>query len=235
MLDPTSSSHFIKPILWKSGRSDELFSPPRAGSIAFTLTAFHNATVYDLKGSIRAPREDLSRALLLTCVFTKMWWRFAHATPFTLDPWTLLGVLSSMFQGFEVKSGGELRASLEEAEGIPSTALLIIDLKTPRVVRKGATTPADTLKALSNMTVILLRAPALGNVTLSVFLEEGVKVKLNGVEVKEVALKDVSALKVALATALTMSAEPSIVDAGGEVVVRGRIAVDPKVLAGKRS
>jgi len=35
--------------------------------------------------------------------------------------------------------------------------------------------------------------------------------------------KDLSSLRVTLATALTMSAEPSTVDAGGEVVVRGRI------------
>jgi len=59
--------------------------------------------------------------------------------------------------------------------------------------------------------------------TLSVFPEEGVKVKLNGTEVKEVAFKDLGSLKVTLATALTVSAEPSTVDAGGEVVVKGRI------------
>jgi hypothetical protein len=33
---------------------DELFSPSRAGSTSFTLTAFHNATVYDFKGNVRA-------------------------------------------------------------------------------------------------------------------------------------------------------------------------------------
>jgi len=65
---------------------DELFSPPRAGSLSFSLTGFHNATLYDLKGNVKAPREDLSRALILTNMFTEMWWRYAHATQFTLDP-----------------------------------------------------------------------------------------------------------------------------------------------------
>lgn len=134
----------------------------------------------------------------------------------------------------EVKSGGELRVSLEEVKNvIPTTTLLKVDLKTPRIVKKSAVTPTETLKALSSMTVtlalplyfILISLPAPGNttLTLSVFPEEGVKVKLNNVEVKEVAFKDLGSLRVALATALTMSAEPSTADVGGEVVVRGRI------------
>jgi len=215
---------------------DELFSPPRAGSISFTLTGFYNATVYDFKGSVRAPREDLSRALVLTSMFTEMWWRYAHATRFTLDPWSLLGAFTVALQGVEVRSGGELRVSLEEVKNvIPATTLLKLDLKTPRIVKKGAVTPTETLKALSNMTAILslpLYAPAIlislpapGNttLTLSVFPEEGVKVKLNNVEVKEVTFKDLGSLRVTLATALTVMAEPSTVDAGGEVVVKGRI------------
>jgi hypothetical protein len=209
---------------------DELFSQPRAG-LSFALTAFHNATLYDLKGNVKAPREDLSKALVLTSIFTEMWWRCAHATRFTLDPWGLLLVLTSALQGFEIKSGGELRISLEEAKNvIPTTALLKLDLKTPRVVKKGAATPTDTLKALLNKTAelfffrpLVVEPPALGDVTLSVFPEEGVKVKLNGAEVKEVAFKDLSSLKVALATVLMVSAEPSTVEVGREVVVRGKI------------
>jgi hypothetical protein len=204
---------------------DELFSRPRAGPISFALTGFHNATVYDFKGSVRAPREDLSKALILTSIFTEMWWRYAHATRFTLNPWSLLGVLSSAFQGLELKSGGELHVSLEEMKNvIPTTTLYKVDLKTPRVVKKGAVTPAETLKVLSDMTaILLLRSPALDNVTLSVFPEEGVKVKLGGSEVKEVAFKDLGSLRVTFATALTLSAEPSAVEVGGEVVIRGKI------------
>jgi hypothetical protein len=215
---------------------DELFSPPRAGSLSFSLTAFHNATLYDFKGNVKAPREDLSRALILAYVFTDIFWRYAHATPFTLDPWRLLGVLSTALQGLEVKSGGELRVLLEEMKGvIPITTLFKVDLKTPRIVKRGATTPTDTLKALSNMTAmlalplyspaILLRLPSLGNATLilSVFPEEGVEVKLNGAEVKEVAFKDLGSLKVTLATALTVLAEPFTIEVGREVVVKGRI------------
>ena len=181
---------------------DELFSPPRpqprAGSVSFSITGFHNATVYDLKGSVRAPREDLSKALILTSIFTEMWWRYAHATRFTLNPWRLLGVLSSAFQGLELKSGGELHVSLEEMKNvIPTTTLYKIDLKTPRVVKKGAVPPAETLKVLSDMTaILLLRSPALDNVTLSVLPEEGVKVKLGGAEVKEVAFKDLGSLNI---------------------------------------
>jgi hypothetical protein len=214
---------------------DELFSPPRAGSISFALTGFFNATVYDFKGSVRAPREDLSKALVLTSTFAEMWWRYAHATRFMLDPWRLLGVFTIAFQGVEVRSGGELRVSLEEAKNvIPATTLFKLDLKTPRIVKRGATTPGETLKALSNMTValalpfyapsILLRLPSSNETpTLSIFPEEGVKVKLNGTEVKEVAFKDLSSLRVTLATALTVSAEPSTIEVGKEVVVRGRI------------
>jgi hypothetical protein len=204
---------------------DELFSPPRAGSISFSITGFYNATVYDFKGNVKASREDLSRALVLTSIFTEMWWRYAHATRFELDPWRLLGVLTSAFQGVEVKSSGELRISLEEMKDvIPTTTLFKVDLKTPRIVKKGATTPAETLKALSNMTAILfLRSPALDNVTLSVFPEEGVKVKLGGTEIKEVAFKDVSSLKATFATALTVSVEPSTVEVGREVEVKGKI------------
>jgi hypothetical protein len=176
---------------------DELFSQPRAG-LAFTLTGFYNATVYDFKGSVRAPREDLSKALLLTSMFTEMWWRYAHATRFELDPWSLLGVFTIALQDVEVKSGGELHVSLEEVKNvIPTTTLLKVDLKTPRVVKRGATTPAETLKALSNMTAILLPlSTALDNVVLSVFPEEGVSVKLGGSEVKEVAFKDLGSLNV---------------------------------------
>jgi hypothetical protein len=196
---------------------DELFSPPRAGSISFALTGFHNVTLYDLKGNVKAPREDLSRALMLTSVFADMWWRYAHATRFELDPWSLLGVFTTALQGIEVKSGGELRISLEEAKGV-------LDLKTPRVVKKGAVTLAETLKALSSMTAILLfRSPALNNVTLSIYPEEGVKVKLNNAEVREVAFKDLSSLRVTLATALTVTAEPSTIEVGKEVEVRGKI------------
>jgi hypothetical protein len=43
---------------------DELFLLPRAGSISFALAGFHNVTVYDFKGNVKAPREDLSRALI---------------------------------------------------------------------------------------------------------------------------------------------------------------------------
>jgi hypothetical protein len=177
---------------------DELFSPPRAGSISFTLTGFYNATVYDFKGSVRAPCEDLSKALLLTNIFTEMWWRYAHAARFELDPWNLLRVFTIALRDVEVKSGGELRVSLEEVKNvIPTTTLLKVDLKTPRVVKRGATTPAETLKALSNMTAILLPlSTALDNVVLSVFPEEGVSVKLGGSEVKEVALKDLGSLNV---------------------------------------
>jgi hypothetical protein len=168
-------------------------------------------------------------------MFTEMWWRYAHATRFTLDPWDLLKVLTVALQGVEVKSGGELHVSLEEVKNIiPTTTLFKLDLKTPRIVKRGATTPTETLKALSKMTAmlalplyapsILLRLPSFNATpTLSVFPEEGVKVKLNGTEVKEVAFKDLGSLRVTLATALTVSAEPSTVDAGGEVVVRGRI------------
>jgi hypothetical protein len=214
---------------------DELFSPPRAGSISFSITGFYNATVYDLKCSIKAPREDVSKALVLTSIFTEMWWRYAHATRFELDPWGLLGAFTIAFQGVEVRSGGELHISLEEVKNvIPTTTLFKLDLKTPRIVKKGATTPSETLKALSDMTValalpfyapsILLRLPSSNETpTLSVFPEEGVKVKLNGSEVKEVAFKDLGSLRITLATALTVSAEPSTVDAGGEVVVKGRI------------
>jgi len=161
-----------------------------------------------------------------------MFWRYAHATPFTTpDPWELFIVLSSMFQDFDLKSGGELHISLEEAKGvIPSTALLKVDLKTPRVVKRGAVTPADTLKALSNRTAALFAfyprvvvLPVSNNATLSVFPEEGVKVKLGGVEMREVAFKDVSSLRVTFTTALTMSAESSTVEVGREVVVRGKI------------
>ena len=214
---------------------DELFSQPRAGSITFALTGFFNATVYDFKGNIKAPREDLSRALVLTSMFTEMWWRYAHATRFELNPWDLLKIFTTALQGVEVKSGGELRVSLEEIKNvIPTTTLYKVDLKTPRIVKRSAATPVETLKALSNMAValalpfyapsILLRLPSSNETpTLSVFPEEGVKVKLNGTEVKEVAFKDLGSLKVTLATALTVSAEPSAIEVGKEVVVRGRI------------
>jgi hypothetical protein len=211
---------------------DELFSRPRAGPISFTLTGFHNATLYDLKCSVRASREDLSRALMLTSVFAEMWWRYAHATRFVMpEPWSLLGVFTVALQGIEVRSGGELRVSLEEAKGVvPTTTIFKLDLKTPRIVKKGATTPADTLKALLNKTIVLfgfsplIEWPlALGNAPLSVFPEEGVKVRLNGTEVKEVAFKDLGSLKVTLVTALTLFVEPSTIEVGKEVVVRGRI------------
>jgi hypothetical protein len=214
---------------------DELFSQPRAGSITFALTGFYNATVYDFKGNVKAPREDLSKALVLTSMFTEMWWRYAHATRFELDPWSLLKIFTTAFQGVEVKSGGELRVSLEEVKNvIPTTTLYKVDLKTPRIVKRSAATPTETLKALSNMTValalpfyapaILLRLPSSNETpTLSIFPEEGVKVKLNGTEVKEVAFKDLGSLRITLATALTVSAEPSAIEVGKEVVVRGRI------------
>jgi len=214
---------------------DELFSPPRAGPISFSITGLYNATVYDFKGNVKAPREDLSRALVLTSMFTEMWWRYAHATRFEVNPWSLLKVLTIALQGVEVRSGGELHASLEEVKNvIPTTTLFKVDLKTPRIVKRGATTPTETLKALSNMTAalalpfyapsILLRLPSSNTTpTLSVFPEEGVKVKLNGTEVKEVAFKDLSSLKVALATALTVTTEPSTIEVGKEVVVKGRI------------
>lgn len=214
---------------------DELFSPPRAGSISFALTGFFNMMVYEFEGNIRAPREDLSKALILTSMFTEMWWRYAHATRFELDPWSLLKVLTVALRDVEVKSSGELRVSLEEVKNvIPTTTLFKLDLKTPRIVKKGTVTPAETLKALSNMTVTLalpLYAPAIlislpssnATPTLSVFPEEGVKVKLNGAEVKEVAFKDLGSLRITLATALTVSAEPSAIEVGKEVVVRGRI------------
>jgi hypothetical protein len=203
---------------------DGLFSPPRAGSLSFSLTGFHNATLYDLKGNVKAPRENLSRALILTSMFTEMWWRYAHATRFELDPWRLLGVFTIVLQDVEVKSGGELHVSLEEMKGVIPTTLFKVDLKTPKIVKKGATTPAETLKALFNMTAILfLRSPVLDNTTLSVFPDEWVKVKLNGAEVKEVAFKDLGSLKVTLATALTVSVEPSTIEVGREVVVRGKI------------
>jgi hypothetical protein len=202
---------------------DELFSQPRAGSITFTLTGFYNATLYDFKGNIKAPREDLSKALVLTSIFTEMWWRYAHVTRFELDPWSFLKVFTNALRDVEVKSGGELHISVEEVKNvIPATTLFKLDLKTPRIVKKGATTPAETLKALSNMTAIL-PLPGLNNATLSIFPEEGVRVKLNNTEVKEVAFKDLGSLKVTLATALTLSAEPSTVEVGKEVVVKGRI------------
>jgi len=215
---------------------DELFSPPQAGSISFALTGFYNATVYDFKGNVKAPREDLSKALILTSVFTEMWWRYAHATRFELNPWSLLKIFTIALQGVEVKSGGELRVSLEEVKNvIPTTTLYKVDLKTPRIVKRSATTPAETLKALSNMTVALalpfyapvalLRLPSSTNatLTLSVFPQEGVKVKLNNTEVREVAFKDLGSLRVTLATALTLFVEPSTIEVGKEVVVRGRI------------
>ena len=121
---------------------DELFSPPQAGSISFTLTGFYNATVYDFKGNVRAPREDLSRALILTSIFTDIWWRYAHATRFELDPWELLGVFTIAFQGVEVRSGGELHVSVEEVKNvIPTTTLFKLDLKTPRIVKRGLRRP----------------------------------------------------------------------------------------------
>jgi hypothetical protein len=168
-------------------------------------------------------------------MFTEMWWRYAHATLFTLDPWRLLGVFTIALRDVEVKSGGELHISLEEMKNVIPTTLFKVDLKTPRMVKRGATTPTDTLKALSSMTAmlalplyspaILLRLPSLGNATLilSVFPEEGVEVKLNGAEVKEVAFKDLGSLKVTLATALTVLVEPSTIEVGREVVVKGRI------------
>ena len=47
--------------------------------------------------------------------------------------------------------------------------------------------------------------------------------KLNGTEVKEVAFKDLGSLRVTLATALTVLAEPFTIEVGREVVVKGRI------------
>jgi hypothetical protein len=210
---------------------DKLFEPSTS-PITFTLTAFHNATVYDFRGSLKSPREGLWRALVLAYIFTDMFWRYAHAVPFhTLNPWQFFGVLCFTAQGFEVKSGGELRASLDKVEEIPSYALLKVDLKTPRILKRGATTPSENLKILSNRTAELLSAvflpsiipPAPTNATLTLFPEEGVKVRLDGAEVKEVIFKDISSLKVTLATALTVSAEPSAIDAGREVVVKGKI------------
>jgi hypothetical protein len=71
----------------------------------------------------------------------------------------------------------------------------------------------------------LLRLPSSTNatLTLSVFPEEGVKVKLNNAEVKEVAFKDLSSLKVTLTTALTVMVELSAIEVGKEVEIKGKI------------
>jgi hypothetical protein len=53
-----------------------------------------------------------------------------------------------------------------------------------------------------------VREPDVSSIALEVFSEEGVKVRLGGVEVREVAFKDVSPLKVTFTTTLTMSTEP---------------------------
>jgi hypothetical protein len=133
--------------------------------------------------------------------------------------------------------GGRLCLSIKEVEGANAGAnalvsSLSIDIATPRVVKRGPqnSMPVDTLKALSNYTLTLyntlfywVKEPDVSDIALGVFPGEGVKVRLGDSEVREVALKDVGALKVTLATALTVLVEPSTIEVGEEVEVRGRI------------
>jgi len=213
---------------------DEVFSPPSTHPITLSLTSSQDAFHCRMEGGLKAHREDLWKAFTFAYVVHDIFGRHVIApSPYAIDVWQLLLALGGLAKDFKVVGDGKLCFSLREAEDAPSRAsLLSIELATPRVVKKGpqGSMPVDTLKALSNYTLTLyntlfywVREPDVSSIALRVFPEEGVKVKLNGTEVKEVAFKDLGSLRITLATALTVSAEPSTVDAGGEVVVRGRI------------
>ncbi|GEM_PF-4788015 len=213
---------------------DEVFSPPSAPlPITFYVGTFQNSTACRARASLRALHEDFFRAALFACIVDDVFGRHYFPPPFyAVDVQFLFHALTALARDFSVVEGGRLCLSLEEAGSATSPAtLLTMTLVTPRVVKKGASAPADTLKALSNASVALcaalppfpLKALALDDATLSVLPKEGVKVRLGDAEVREVAFKDVGALKVTFATAIALSAEPSVVNVGGEVVVRGRV------------
>ena len=215
---------------------DEVFSPPSAPfSITFYVGVSQNSTACRVRASLRAPPEDFFRAALFACIVDDVFGRHYFPPPFyAADVRSLLFALTALAKDFSVVKGGRLCLSLEEAQGAtPPATLLTMTLATPRVAKKDAKAPADTLKALSNASAALCAAlppflmdalgEALRNATLSVLPEEGVKVRLGDTEVREVAFKDVGSLKVTFATAIALSAEPRVHDAGGEVVVRGRL------------
>jgi hypothetical protein len=218
---------------------DEVFSPPSTHPITLSLTSSQDAFHCRIEGDLKAHYENLWKAFTFAYVVHDIFGRHITApSPYAINVWQLLLALGGLAKDFRVVGDGKLCFSLREAEGAEAesvtlrASLLSIELATPKVMKRGSQSsmPVDTLKALSNYTLTLyntlfywVKEPDVSNITLDVFSEEGVKVKLGGAEVKEVAFKDVSSLKVTLATALTVSAEPSTVDAGGEVVVKGRI------------
>jgi hypothetical protein len=213
---------------------DEVFSPPSTHPITLSLTSSQDAFHCRMEGGLKAHREDLWKAFTFAYVVHDIFGRHVIApSPYAIDVWQLLLALGGLAKDFKVVGDGKLCFSLREAEDAPSRAsLLSIELATPRVVKKGpqGSMPVDTLKALSNYTLTLyntlfywVKEPDVSNITLDVFPEGGVKVRLGDSEVEEVAFKDLSSLKVTLATALTLMMEPSTIEAGREVEVKGKI------------
>jgi hypothetical protein len=214
---------------------DEMFSPPSSSiPITFTLSTFQNTTIYKLEGSLVALREDFWKAAFFAYTIYDIFGQYHIMRPIyatNLQP--IFYALPLLAHDFEVMKGGRLRLSIKEVEGADALmSSLSIDIITPRVVKKGpqGSMPVNTLRALSNYTLTFydtffywVRGPDVSSIALEVFSEEDVKVRLGDSEVKEVVFKDVSSLKVTFVTTLTVSVEPSTIEVGREVVIKGRI------------
>jgi hypothetical protein len=160
--------------------------------------------------TIIANEESVARGPLITPI--------APVMPPEFEPY--LNLLDYFSKNFEiVKSKSTVNIELNDG-------ILRINLLTPKVVKKGAKSPTETLLALYDFASKVqeeLKLEKLLNTTVELAPEAGLKVLREGVEVKQARLGDLKDLKALIMTSLSISVEPSKVNVGDSITVRGSI------------
>jgi hypothetical protein len=132
----------------------------------------------------------------------------------------LINLANDFANNFDiVKSRGTMRVELKDD-------VLRISVLTPKIVKKGSKSPAETLKALYGLVSKAqeeLKVEKLLSATVELAPEAGLKVLRDGTEVKQARLEDLKDLRTLIMTSLSIFVEPPKVNVGNSVTVRGNI------------
>jgi hypothetical protein len=133
---------------------------------------------------------------------------------------TLINLVKDFANSFDiVKSRGTMRVELKDNT-------LTISVLTPKMVKKGSKSPTETLLALYGFASKVqegLKVEKLLSTTVELVPEAGLRVLRNGIEVKQARLGELKDLRALITTSLSIFVEPSKVNVGDSVTVKGSI------------